>query len=247
MSSFFDEHYPFIGLRLIGLSVDKRAFVLTLEYYCEDKRTYEHNRQTYVWQTIANCYGTECFQLVSFYVLVMFKFTHCWPYFMSILVMKFTELSKRVQRHFSKYWNLIKQSAKHTHTHSHTPTQLQRGKKRACERGRRPAKGQQHWTQTHTLRPPQQTPVTGAGVLLPAGWHPLLYKGHTMPHTHTCTRVCVCACVCLAKSTINWIDFILQIALNFVVQSAAIDGEASGNNNELTSLRVQGKQRYTER
>lgn len=41
--------------------------------------------------------------------------------------------------------------------------------------------------------------------------------------------------VCLSKSTINWIDFILQIALNFVVQPpppAAIDGEASGNNNE---------------
>lgn len=147
VSSFFRwTLYPFIELRLIGLSVDKRAIVPSLEYYCEDIRTYEHNRQTYVWQTIANCCGTECFQLVSFYVLVMFKFTHCWPYFMSILVMKFTELSKRVQRHFSKYWNLIKQSAKHTHTHTH----LQRREKRACERGRRPAKGQQHWTHTHT-------------------------------------------------------------------------------------------------
>lgn len=52
----------------------------------------------------------------STYALVKLIFTPSWPYFMSIPVMKFTELSERVRRHFSKYWNLIKQSAVHTHT-----------------------------------------------------------------------------------------------------------------------------------
>lgn len=69
-----------------------------------------------------------------------------------------------------------------THTHTHT---YERGRKERVREGEgRPKDNNIEHTHTHTLRPPQQTPVTGAGVLLPAGWHPLLYKGHTMPHTH---------------------------------------------------------------
>jgi len=126
--------------------------------------------------------------------------------------MKFTELSERVRRHFSKYWNLIKQSAVHTHARVHMYI---------CVAGRQ---GYEH------VHP--QTPVT----IVVCTTFQLQDDGPAPGSGSGSARVVHAEVdVCLSKSTINWIDFILQIALNFVVQPpppAAIDGEANGNNNE---------------